>query len=82
MPGRKHKGLVSGQLTLPSLLMGPLEKAINTSRLESCLMGSTGTESMTALVMINQKNFFDLSKQCSLEDSAVLTKEVPLGAPL
>ena len=62
--------------------MGPLEKAINTSRLESCLMGSTGTESMTALVMINQKNFFDLSKQCSLEDSAVLTKEVPLGAPL
>lgn len=82
MPGRKHKGLVSRQLTLPSLLMGPLEKAINTSRLESCLMGSTGTESMTALVMINQKNFFDLSKQCSLEDSAVLTKEVPLGAPL
>ena len=82
MPGRKHKGLVSRQLTLPSLLMGPLEKAINTSRLESCLMGSTGTESVTALVMINQKNFFDLSMQCGLEDSALLIKEVPLGVPL
>lgn len=45
-------------------------------------MGSTGTESVTALVMINQKNFFDLSKQCGLEDSALLIKEVPLGVPL
>ena len=36
---------------------------------------------MTALVMIKKKNFFDLSKQCSLEDSALLTKEVPLGVP-
>ena len=61
--------------------MGPLGKAVNTSRLESCLTGSTGTQSMTALVMIKKKNFFDLSKQCSLEDSALLTKEVPLGVP-
>ena len=45
-------------------------------------MGSTGTQSMTALVMINKKKFFDLSTQCSLEDSALLTKEVRLGVPL
>ena len=60
--------------------MGPLGKAVNTSRLESCLTGSTGTQTLTALVMIKKKNF-DLSKQCSLEDSALLTKEVPLGVP-
>lgn len=36
---------------------------------------------MTAPVMIN-KNIFDLSKQCSFEDSAHLTKEGPLGVPL
>lgn len=60
--------------------MGPLGKAINTSRLKSCLISSTEAQSMTALVTI-KKNFFDLSKQCSLEDSALLTKEVPLGVP-
>lgn len=61
---------------------GAIKKAINSSRLESCLMGSTGTQSMTALVMINKKKFFELSTQCSLEDSALLTKEVRLGVPL
>lgn len=40
-----------------------------------------GTRSVTTLVLINNKNIFDLSKQCIFEDSAHLTKEVPPGAP-
>lgn len=36
---------------------------------------------MTALDLINDKNNFDLSKQCIFEDRAHLTKESPPGVP-